>query len=128
MAVEAVLTESFRKRIATHLAGGATLPIVKYMAFGDGGHNPDDDSAIPPSEAQTALKHEVLRKELTTVSQDDEFSVTGKGTILGSELQGVTLSEAALVDAEGNLIGIKNFAPKVKEADERYDISITIRL
>ena len=52
--------------------------------------------------------------------------MTGKGSIENNELNGVQLSEAALVDSEGNLIGIKTFAPKVKEADERYQIEIKV--
>jgi hypothetical protein len=68
-----------------------------------------------------------LRKEVAAVRQEDSLSVTGKGTIENNELIGTQLSEAALVDSQGNLIGIKTFAPKVKEADERYQIEIKVR-
>ena len=125
MAAEAVLLKSFRERIAGHLAGTATLYPVKYLAYGDGGHD-SDLNPISPSEDATALQHEVLRKEVASVRQEDPLSVTGKGTIENNELNGVQLSEAALVDSEGNLIGIKTFAPKVKEADERYQIEIKV--
>ena len=127
MAASAVLLDSFRKRLAAHMAGKGTLAPLGMMAFGDGGHNPDDLTAMPPSSSQTALNHEVMRKPLTSITQETEFSVTGRGTIESNEMQGVHLSEAALLDTEGNLIAIKNFAPKVKELDERYQVAIEAR-
>lgn len=126
MAAEAVLLKSFRERIAAHMAGNGALYPIKYIAYGDGGHN-SNLQPISPSEDATALQHEVLRKEVAAVRQDDSLSVTGKGTIENNELIGTQLSEAALVDSQGNLIGIKTFAPKVKEADERYQIEIKVR-
>lgn len=126
MATEAVILTQYRKKIAAHMAGKGTLHKIKYMAFGDGGHTPENE-AVPPSEEQTALKHEVLRKELVNVRQEDDFSVTGKGAIEPHELVGTSLSEAALIDENGDLVGIKTFAPKTKEEDERYEVSIKLR-
>ena len=126
MATEAIILTQFREKLAAHMAGTRTLPVIAFMAFGDGGHDADNE-AIPPSESQTALRHEVLRKKLSFLKQEDTLSVTGKGSVEAEELVGVELSEAALVDADGDLIGIKTFAPKKKEADERYDISIKVR-
>ena len=124
---EAVLVDSFRERIAAHMAGGATLPAIGYMAFGDGGHNASTLEPIPPSSSATALNHEVLRKAISSITQEDTLSVTGVGTVETTELVGTALSECALLDTEGNVIGIKTFSPKVKEADERYQISIKLR-
>ena len=126
MASEAVLCKKFREKIAGHLAGTKTLKPVKYMAFGDGGHN-EDLQPISPSEDWTALRHEVLRKECASVRLEDSLTVAGKGTVENNELIDVQMSEAALIDADGELIGIKTFAPKVKEADERYQIEIKVR-
>lgn len=126
MASEAVMLSSFRKKLASFMAGNGALAPVKYMAFGEGGHD-SQNAAIPPLESQTALKKEILRKELALIRQDDEFSVTGKGAIEPNELVGKYISEAALIDANGELIGIKTFAPKIKEADERYEINIKLR-
>ena len=124
---EAVTLKSHRRRIAAQMARGTPVAKVAYMAFGDGGHNSTTLKAIQPSDDQIALKHEVLRKALSAIEQEDLYSVTGRGLIEAAELVGVKVSEAALVDANGNLIGIKNFAPKVKESDERYEISIKLR-
>ena len=46
--------------------------------------------------------------------------------ILATELVGETISEAGLVDAAGNLLAIKNFAPKIKENDEQYEIKVKL--
>ncbi len=127
MATDAVLTTYFREQIAAHMAGKSTLSPLKYMAFGDGGHDPATMEPLSPSESQTELNHEVLRKELALIKQEDSLSVTGKGTIESNELVGVYLSEAALIDANGKIIGVKNFAPKIKENDERYDIHVKVR-
>lgn len=124
---EAVTLLSYRKRLALQAAGGPAVPAISFMAFGDAGHNPTTLQAIQPSENQIKLNHEVLRKPLTAVAQEDALSVTGRGMIEGPEMVGIRISEAALIDAAGNLVGIKNFAPKVKESDERYEISIKLR-
>ena len=123
---EAITTYDFRRRLARHFFDGTELPKIKYMAFGDGGHN-SDGTPIQPDSNQTSLRHELLRKELTEVYQEDDFSVTGKGRIAKDELVGVSISEAGLIDEGGNLIGFKNFAPKIKESDEEYEISIKLK-
>lgn len=123
---EAITVDAYRQRLAKHMANNSALPPIAFMAFGDGGHNPDL-TPKPPSAAATALTHEVLRKPLASITQEDLFSVTGKGVMEASELVGVRISEAALIDANGQLVGVKNFAPKLKESDERYEISIKLR-
>lgn len=123
---EAITVKGYRKRLAAAMAGGAPLKKVKFMAFGDGGHNADL-TAKAPSDEQEALNHEVLRKTLAAIAQEDLFSVTGRGALEANELIGLRISEAALLDEDGKLIGLKNFAPKIKESDERYEISIKLR-
>lgn len=124
---EAVTALSYRQRLAKQAAGGPAVPKIAFMAFGDGGHDNATLEAKQPSENQDALNHEVLRKPLIAVSQEDPLSVTGRGMIENDDLVGVRISEAALFDQDGNIVGIKNFGPKVKESDERYEISIKLR-
>ena len=124
---EATVVNGFRNRIAVHLDNGTALLPIGYMAFGDGGHN-EDLTPNTPAQSATALNHEVLRKPIGSITHPDDYSVTGTCTINRDELVGVQLSEAGLLDTAGNLIALKFFAPKVKEDDERYDISLTMRL
>jgi len=124
---EAITTNLYRRKIAAAMAGGPPLTEITHMAFGDGGYDPETNSAIDPDPEQTSLNNELLRKPLTLVSQEDSLSVTGRGEIDGSELVGYAISEAALIDADGLIIGIKNFAPKFKESDEEYGTSVKLR-
>lgn len=123
---EAITVDAYRKRLAKHMADESALPKIAFMAFGDGGHN-TDMSAKAPNSTATGLNHEVLRKPLALIVQEDLFSVTGKGSVEASELVGVSVSEAGLFDSAGQLVGLKMFAPKHKESDERYEISIKLR-
>jgi len=126
MAEAGVTLNAYRERLADANAGGAAISPITHMAFGDGGHRADL-SVIPPDAEQVALNNELLRVSLDSVAKDTRFSVTGTGTIQNDDLVGKAISEAALVDGAGNLVGIKNFSPKVKEADEYYETSIKLR-
>lgn len=123
---EAITVNRYRRRLAATMAGKDTLKKIAFMAFGDGGHK-SDLSAKTPDPEQTSLNHELLRKPLAALVQEDGFSATGRGMIEYDELVGYAISEAALIDEDGELVGIKNFAPKVKESDERYETSIKLR-
>lgn len=123
---EAIVVDAFRRRLAARMAGGAAVPAIAFMAFGTGGHDANNQP-IAPSASATALRREVLRKPLAAITQEDLFSCTGKGSIEAGEAVGQAISEAALVDANGQIVGIKTFAPKFKEGDERYEISVKLR-
>jgi len=123
---EAVIVNQFRERLAKHMFDGTALPKVKYMAFGDGGHKADlTPKAMDP--ARTSLYNERLRKQLSNVLQEDAMSVTGVGRIESNELVGVKISEVGLLDESGYLIGYRCFSPKIKDADETYEVEIKIR-
>lgn len=123
---EAVIVNQFRERLAKHMFDGSALPKVKYMAFGDGGHEADlTPKAMDP--ARTSLYNERLRKQLSNVLQEDAMSVTGVGRIESNELVGVKISEVGLLDESGYLIGYRCFSPKIKDADETYEVEIKIR-
>lgn len=126
---EATTTNLFRTKLARYfLDGGTSLGLKKfaYMAFGDGGHN-TNGTAKSPNPNQTALQHELMRKSLYSVIQEDVYSTTGKGVLEKIELVGSAISEAGLIDVDGNLLGFKNFAPKIKESDETYEVSIKLK-
>ena len=123
---EAVTTYDSRKRLARHFYDGTTLPQATQMAFGDGGHDANGDP-LSPDASKTSLNNELLRKDLASIYQEDDFSTTGSGRIAESELVGADISEAGLLDADGNLLGFKNFAPKSKESDEQYEVNIKLK-
>lgn len=123
---EAITSNAYRRRIAKHMADNTALPPIAFIAFGDGGHNADLSPKAPNADA-TALAHELIRKPLASITQEDLYSVTGKGVVDAAELVGARISEAALLDSNGQICGLKTFAPKLKESDERYEISIKLR-
>lgn len=126
---EATTTNLFRRKLARFfMDGGTSLGLKKfgYMAFGDGGHN-TNGTAKTTNPDQTTLQHELIRKSLYSVIQEDTYSSTGKGVLEKPELVGSAISEAGILDIDGNLLGFKNFAPKLKESDETYEISIKLK-
>lgn len=124
---EAITVNRYRQRLAQAMAGSVQLKPLAFMAFGDGGHDPATLQAKVPNPDQTALNHELLRKPLASITHEDALSVTGRGVIDYDEMIGRAVSEAALIDADGQIVGIKNFAPKMKEGDERYETSVKLR-
>jgi hypothetical protein len=59
---EAVVADSYRRRVAAHMAGTGVLKPIAFIAYGDGGHNPDntakpaDSGAADLSRAPDALR------------------------------------------------------------------------
>lgn len=126
---EPVTTNLFRRKLARFFKdGGTSLGLAKfaYMGFGDGGHNPDG-TAKPADPGRTTLQHELLRKSVYSVVQEDDYSCTGSGMLEKAELVGDVVSEAGIFDVSGNLLGYKNFRPKYKESDEAYEVSIKLK-
>lgn len=105
-------------------AGGASVAPVTHMAFGDGGHNPDN--SVRPS-GQAALYHERLRKPLDSVVNEESTSCTGKGSLAEGELIGVAVSEAALIDSLGRLVGHITFPPNIKDGTQSLSQEIKVK-
>ncbi len=107
------------KFASAHQSG--ILPKITHLAFGDGGcdaqGNPitvDDNRTTIPGQFAT----------LRPVS-----SVTANGTvctIIGildySHEVGKIVSSCGLIDSAGSLIAYKNFSPKAKDGDTRFEI------
>ena len=123
---EAITVTAYRQRLATQMTGGAPAKAMAFMVFGDGGHDADL-IPIAPLPNTTALHNELLRKPLALIVNEDPLSATGRGVLEANELVGARISEAALLDEDGLMIGYKTFSPKFKESDERYEINIKLR-
>lgn len=124
---EAVVADSYRRRVAAHMAGTGVLKPIAFIAYGDGGHNLDNTPKPADSNA-VGLYHEVKRKPITALIQEDLYSATGKGIVESADLANAdALSEAALLDADGNLVCWKTFAPKYLENGETYGVNLKMR-
>lgn len=122
---ETVTARAYRERLARQAHDGTQVKKMHYMAFGDGGHNADL-TPKSPDDTRTALWHELIRKPLIALTRSG-LETTARAALTESELVGARISEAALLDQDGNVCGFKTFAPKIKESDERYELSMTLR-
>ncbi len=119
----AVTTRIAKKKMLLARAGVSALPKIAMMAFGDGGVNTDGE-VIDPEEEQTELKNEIYRKDITKYEIVSDTQIRYYCNLKEDELTGGKISEIGLVDAEGDIITIKNF--KVKEKDNDFSFMFKI--
>lgn len=113
---EAVVTKKAKMKMMKARAGAATLPKVVGMVFGNGGVD-GSNNVITPLETQTALNGELLRKVIDSYEFLSDTQCRYTCVLKSDELIGTYISEVALYDEEGDLVAIKNFLPKGKDAD-----------
>lgn len=120
---EAVVTLTARAKMIKARAGISPLPKIMGIAFGDGGVG-DDNQVLEPDGNQAALNHELLRKPIDRHTILSDTKCRYECTLEQGELTGAYISEAALFDADGDLVAIKNFLPKGKDSD----LELTIQM
>lgn len=120
---EAVVTLLAKTKMLKARAGEITLPRIVGMAFGAGGVNASG-SVIPPSESQTNLRDELLRKNINGYSFVANNKCRYTCTLKSNELAGSFISELALYDSDGDLVAIKNFLPKGKDGDLEITLQV----
>lgn len=121
-----IITLSRRTALAQLSAGTiSTIAPIKYIALGDGGVNSDGDPVAPGID-QAALTHEVCRYAVQT----PEFPVatTARFTVVvpEGEQDGVSFSEMALVDEQGELAAIKTMYVKRKDEDVEFTLTFDL--
>ena len=114
MAQNVIITKTARKKLVQARAGAITLPKIVGMAFGSGGVD-SAGNVISPSETQTALKKELLRKPISGYTF--ETTCRYECTLGESELAGQYISEIGLYDSQGDIVCIKTFTKKGKDDD-----------
>ena len=113
---DAVVTLSAKTKMMKARAGAVTLPKIVGMAFGNGGVDASGN-VITPLATQTSLKNELLRKAINNYAFLSDTKCRYTCTLANNELAGKSISEIALYDEEGDLVAIKNFLAKGKDAD-----------
>lgn len=115
-----VVTRARRINLAKITRGAVTtIPKMTHIAFGDGGVD-ENGQPIQPDETWQELRHEVARYEIDGVDASAETTNRYSVTIPESDLNGVNISEMALIDADGVFAGVKTFLPKGKDADVKF--------
>jgi phage-related tail fiber protein len=114
---ESVVTNIAKRKIVEARAGLIeNLPIIIGMAFGNGAVKGSD--VRTPLASDTALQNETWRQAVeSAVLQEDGISVLYTATLAKDTLAGDVINEVALYDAEGDLLAIKSFSNKGKDAD-----------
>ena len=111
-----VITQ-FRRASLCRITSGdiSSLAPITHIAFGSGGVDSDGEPLIP-TEQQTKLNSEIARYPIDGVDYIESTIAQYYVTIPEDDLAGLKISEAALVDSNGNLCAIKNFYVKQKDS------------
>ena len=112
----AIITVTARNKMLRARAGEINLPKIVGFVFGNGGVD-ENGAVLTPPEEQTALKGELLRKEIDSYTFVSSTKCMYECTLQPSELVGENISEIALYDEDGDLVAIKNFMAKGKDSD-----------
>lgn len=123
MADNSVITRYRRQKLCQITSGAINvLAPVTQIAFGSGGVD-SAGNPIPPVETATALSTEVARYPIDDVTYPVNTTARYTCTIPADDLAGVSISEAALVDSDGQLCAIKTMY--VKRKDEGVSFTFT---
>ena len=100
-----VITKTRRRKLCMAASDPEKpLAVITHVAFGNGGVNGSGEPLVP-LETQTALNSELARYAVTIP----------KDALVGEEI-----SEAALVDSDGDVVAIKTMYPKKKDEDVSF--------
>ena len=111
-----IITKKAREKLVKARAGAIQLPKVVGMVFGDGGCN-DEGAVVAPNSEQGELTNELFRKEIDNYTFPEDTTCRYECTLTESELAGKYISEIGLYDSEDDIVCIKTFTKKGKDAD-----------
>ncbi len=109
-------TTKAKKKMLEARAGIAPLSKIVGMAFGTGGVNGSDE-IVPHSPDQNALHNEAFRKEVDGYEVISDTCIRYKCTLEETELANTYISEIGIYDADGDMVAMKAFMKKGKDAD-----------
>lgn len=110
-----VITDYRREQLCKITSGAiSALAAIAEVAFGDGGVD-EAGNVLQPVGSQQALTHEIGRYPIDRVEYP--VATTARYTVIipAADLAGEQISEAALVDSEGNFCAIRNMLAKGKD-------------
>ena len=114
--MNSIITLTAKRKMVRARKGEIALPVIAGIAIGDGAID-EDGNLIPPSEGDLFLKNELLRREYSRCEEISDTCFRYRMELAASELAGKKINEAALYDAEGDLLAIRVFSAKPKDAD-----------
>lgn len=110
-----VITRTRRVKLC-QASSDATKPLapITHIALGTGGVDASGER-LAPTEDMTALRSEVARYPIDSISYPIDTTARYAVTLSRNELTDVSFSEAALVDSAGDIVAIKTFYSKRKD-------------
>ena len=116
-----LFTNKGREKLAKAQAGDIALSAITHIAFGTGGHAPGDVIVpVAPDPAAATLENEVIRKAVESHTFTSPSIMRYSCKLLKADVNGQVITEAGLIDSQGDLIAIKTFGGKVKENDTEF--------
>lgn len=112
--MKTVVTHIAKKKMIQARNGEIALPAITGIAVGDGAAA-EDDGLTAPAETDNQLKNELLRREYMRCEKITETCYRYRIELGENELAGKIINEAALYDAEGDLLAIRVFTGLPKE-------------
>lgn len=113
--MSSVVTIKAKKKMLKARAGIGAVAPIKYIVLGSGAVN--DGIVKVPDENQEELYCEILRKEIESCTPVSETCYRYACILSKEELAGENINEIGIVDSENDLIAMKTFSNKSKDAD-----------
>lgn len=113
MAKSVITLKAKQKMLEARKTG--TLSKIKGIAIGDGAGS--EGALQEPSESDTSLKNELTRKQYVSCTKISDTCYRYRIELSEAEQSGKKINEAALYDEAGDLLAIRVFEPKLKDAD-----------
>ena len=111
------------KFAAAHQTG--TLPRITHLAFGNGGHDPATGGPVEFDDNRTTVPGQFATLQPVSSVTVNGMICTIVGRLDYNHEVGQIVSTCGLIDADGNLVAYKNFSPKAKDADTRFEVQWT---
>ncbi len=114
--MRSIITLIAKKKMVSARKGEIALPVITGIAIGDGAMDADGN-LISPTEGDNFLRNELLRREYSRCEKVSETCYRYRMELTADELAGKKINEAALYDADGDLLAVRVFTAKPKDAD-----------
>lgn len=109
-----IISAAYRKKLADACETAAAMPLVKWMAIGNGAED-ETGTVIELTGNEVALHNELLRKELEIVNRVDDLQIDYDCNLTMDELSESRINEIALFDTDGDPVAIKVFEGREKK-------------
>lgn len=118
-----VTTKKAREKFAKAHGDGTAIPQITQVAWGDGGHDTTTRDPIQPTGDLLTVPGEFLKKNIDSISYPTTTTLRINVDLEKAEGNGYDVSSCGLYDAAGDLVAVKNFAPKAKDNETEIIIA-----